>query len=50
MTRSARLARSVLVASLVLLVASAAFPPMFPFVALVSVFATLAFLNARERV
>lgn len=50
MTRPARLTRTVLVASLVLLAASAVFPPMFPVVALVSVFAVLAFVNVRERV
>ncbi|WP_424462989.1 hypothetical protein [Pseudoclavibacter helvolus] len=50
MTRPTRLARTVLVASLVLVVVSAVFPPMFPIVAMSAVFATLAYLNNRERV
>lgn len=40
----------VLLVSLVLLAVSAVFPPMFPVVLLVAVFATLAFVNVRERV
>lgn len=50
MTRPARLARTVLLASLVIVAASAAFPPMFPLVLLVSVFAVLVFVHRRERV
>lgn len=50
MSRPARFTHTVLVASLVLLVASAVFPPMFPVALLASVFAALAFVNVRERV